>query len=156
MAGCCGVKLVLSDCVSKDPAEAQLQIVHEAVAESVRAQRDRMTQAVLAVRPSMIDVEGARLDEVLDCEDVKSIVASIGVGIWLPDYPGAFHIDGLRYGNVILMPQSSDLRAKLVAFFLANLRPLVDAGHVYLVADDWKGDVTSVHREATMLTCDPS
>lgn len=147
---------MLSDCVSKDPAGAQLLIVHEAVAESVRAHRDRMAQAVLALRPTMIDCDNAPLDEVLDCEDIKSIVASIGVGIWLPDYLAAFHIDGLRYGKVILMPQSSDLRAKLVAFFLAYLRPLVDAGNVYLVTDDWKGDVTAIDRDATLVASDPS
>lgn len=147
---------MLSDCVSKDPAEAQLLIVHEAVAESVRAQRDRMTQAVLALRPTMVDCNNAPLDQVLDCEVVKSIVASLGVGIWFSDYPGVFDLGNLRYGKVILMPETADLRAKLVAFFLAYLRPLVDAERVYLVADGWTGDITSVQCDATVLASDTS
>ena len=107
-----------------------------------------MTQAVLSIRPSIIKVEGADFDQVLDCEEIKSIIASLGVGIWLPEFPGAFNIGALRYGKLILWtdgtPDGRHIRDQLYAFFVKLQRPLLEAGRVYEVPEDWTGEVMMV------------
>ena len=75
---------MLSDCISKDRSVAEIFVVQSGKAATLaESMRDRFTQAVLPVDATIVRAEGTTLDEVLDNDDFKNIVASLGVGIWL-------------------------------------------------------------------------
>jgi DNA gyrase subunit B len=144
----------LSDCVSKDPAKCELFLVEgQSAGGSAKGARDRMTQAVLPLRGKILNVERARIDKALDNEEIKSLIAALGVGIDVnvgrkgsDDSENGngngngketnFDLSKLRYHKVIIMTDADvdgeHIRTLLLTFFFRYMRPLVEAGHVYL------------------------
>ena len=142
----------LSDCVSKDATICELFIVEgDSAGGSAKGARDRVTQAVLPLRGKILNVERARLDKALDNEEIKALIAALGVGIAVNtgregegEEPldekkngGAnFDIDKLRYNKIIIMTDADvdgeHIRTLLLTFFYRYLKPLVEGGHVYL------------------------
>lgn len=108
-----------------------------------REARDRMTQAVLPLTSSIIRAEGATLDEVLDDQDFKHLVACLGVGICLPggiDWSETFKLEFLRYGKVILALDRSNrgtyIREQFLALARQYMHLLFTQGHIYSVQID--------------------
>ncbi len=145
----------LYDCASKDPARTEMFIVQSDFGGVTKEMRDRMTQAVLPISHSIIKIKRARLDLVLDCEEVKSMISALGIGICLRRGDDGFDLAKLRYGKVILVMDGTDegqfIRDQVLAFFYRFMRPLLRDGHVFLVPACRSGKLDEQEFAATAM-----
>lgn len=122
----------LSNCTGRKAEQNEMFIVEgDSAGGTAKQARVRLTQAILPLRGKPLNVEKKRIDQILQNDEIKSIISAIGAGMG-----NDFNVDKINYHKVIILsdadPDGYHIRCILITFFFRYMRDLVSHGHLYI------------------------